>query len=401
MCWPCSGRAGGRRGFVDHYWGGDDLVLVAVIVDVGYDVPVGPDLRVVEGFRGGGQGCPHAGFVGEHIVPVRQVVRRWPRRPGRWPQPRWRSGCSTGTNRWSVASSGTPIRSQNPAQNRSGCRGRPVAASGRPSDTGSPGLIARPGGAPGMPSMSNRSATEMDGAMVHMACAQQRGVDDGRFAGAFPVEQRGAHAAGQGDPGPAGRRTRGPVLPGSRCRTGSSCTTHRRGTDTSRRRNRPGRGRAADTGGRAAGDDDVRVEPANIVDGQPGAFQGTGQPVGQEHIGGSESLPKYSRPVGDFTSMAILRLPRLPISRMKSIWPRRLLGETADHQRTAGVTALDQLHLDDVGPQSASAAPAEGTCSPGMQSSTTRTPQSRHVTLSSDTSVPFCMSRGCGRRPAR
>jgi hypothetical protein len=33
------------------------------------------------------------------------------------------------------------------------------------------GLIANPGGAPGIPSIPNRSATEIDGAIVHIACA--------------------------------------------------------------------------------------------------------------------------------------------------------------------------------------------------------------------------------------
>jgi hypothetical protein len=48
------------------------------------------------------------------------------------------------------------------------------------------GFIARPGGAPGMPSMSNRSATEIDGAIAHIACASR---DESTMDGS-PVRSR-------------------------------------------------------------------------------------------------------------------------------------------------------------------------------------------------------------------
>src|SRR5246127_1593777 len=51
-----------RRGrcFIELNWRGDDLVLDALVVDIGDDVAVGNHLRIVEGFLRRGQRGPHA-----------------------------------------------------------------------------------------------------------------------------------------------------------------------------------------------------------------------------------------------------------------------------------------------------------------------------------------------------
>src|ERR1044072_3103676 len=69
MFWCTRGR---WWGFVELDWCGHDLVLVALVVDVRYNVSVRPDLWVVQRFLRRRQRRPHTGFVGEHLAPVVQ-----------------------------------------------------------------------------------------------------------------------------------------------------------------------------------------------------------------------------------------------------------------------------------------------------------------------------------------
>ena len=88
----------------------------------------------------------------------------------------------------------------------------------------------------------------------------------------------------------------------------------------------------------------------------------------------ASSRPKYSRPVSDLMSIATLRLPRLPISRMKSTSALAFcLVKPPMTSARPGSPALTSSTLMTSAPQSASAAPAEGTYVQEA-SSTTRTP---------------------------
>ncbi len=117
---------------------------------------------------------------------------------------------------------------------------------------------------------------------------QQRRVDDGRLAGAFPVEQRRAHAARERD---------------AALQVAESRALHGRGLGAERRHRvgHPAAGQvgrrvesalvavgSAHSGAGAARDDDVRVERADVLDRQPRPFQRAGQPVGQEHVRGGQ-----------------------------------------------------------------------------------------------------------------
>src|ERR1700739_1958493 len=69
------GSARRRRWWlVELHWCGDDLVLVAVRVEIADDIAVRSDLRIMQSFLRRRQGRPHARFVLERGTPVLQVL---------------------------------------------------------------------------------------------------------------------------------------------------------------------------------------------------------------------------------------------------------------------------------------------------------------------------------------
>src|SRR6185295_14978912 len=63
-----------RGGFVELHWCGDNLVLDAVIVDVGDRQAVRLDLRIIQSFLRRRQRGPHPGFVLKGLAPVLEVL---------------------------------------------------------------------------------------------------------------------------------------------------------------------------------------------------------------------------------------------------------------------------------------------------------------------------------------
>lgn len=140
----------------------------------------------------------------------------------------------------------------------------------------------------------------------------------------------------------------------------------------------PVRAPHAQTG--APGDDDARVEGANVGHGQPGPLQGARQPIGQEHVGAGQQ-PAEQLTAGfrlDVDGDAALA----PIAQFEDevgVGPRRLPGEPADHQRPPRVTGAHAFHLDDVGAPVRQGRTGGGDVGPGRQFDHPHAPQDTTV----------------------
>ena len=164
------------------------------------------------------------------------------------------------------------------------------------------------------------------------------------------MEQRGAHAARERDPTLQVAETR--ALHGGRLGA-----ERRHGVGHPAARQVCGRVepalvavRAADAGAGAASDDDVRIERADVVDGQPRPFERARQPVRQEHVrGGEQAAEVLAAGVGLDVDRDAALATVADFEDEVDVGPGVLPGETADDQCPPGVTRLDVLHLDDVG----------------------------------------------------
>lgn len=108
--------------------------------------------------------------------------------------------------------------------------------------------------------------------------------------------------------------------------------------------------RSTHTGTGAARNDDVRVERADVLDGQPRPFQRSGQPVGQEDVGGGEQATEVlAAGVGLDVDRDAALAAVTDLQDEVDVGPRVLPGEAADDQRPPRVARLHVLHLYDVG----------------------------------------------------
>ena len=108
--------------------------------------------------------------------------------------------------------------------------------------------------------------------------------------------------------------------------------------------------RASHSQAGAAGDDDVRVERADVVDGQPRAFQHRGQPIGQEHIcAGKQAAKEFTTGLGlDVDrNAALAAVPELEDE--VGVHAGGFASEAADNQGPARVAGGDAFYLDNVG----------------------------------------------------
>ncbi|GLE54035.1 hypothetical protein ATCCBAA256_35970 [Mycobacterium montefiorense] len=163
------------------------------------------------------------------------------------------------------------------------------------------------------------------------------------------MEQRRAHAAGQ----------RGPTLqvaePGA-LDCGCIGTERREGVGNAAP-GQVGSGieaaaiaiRAADPQAGAARNDDLRIEGANVVDGQPGPFQCAGQPVGQEDIRSrQQAAEQLAARLGLDVDRDAALAAVTQLEDEVGVRAGRCAGEPADHQGSPRVAEGDTLHFDDV-----------------------------------------------------
>ena len=171
-----------------------------------------------------------------------------------------------------------------------------------------------------------------------------------RFTGPLPVEQRGTHTTGQ----------RRPTLQVTECRTldGGRFGPERRERvrDPATRQICGGVEpaaipiRAPHPQPGAARDDDLRVERANVLDGEPGPLECAGQPIGQEDIRtGQQPAEQLAAHFGFDVDRDAALTAVAQLEDEVGIRAGGFAGETADDQRAPGITRGDAFHLDHVG----------------------------------------------------
>ena len=120
--------------------------------------------------------------------------------------------------------------------------------------------------------------------------------------------------------------------------------------------------RAAHPEAGAPRDDDLRVERADVLDGEPGPLQRPGQPIGQEDIrSGQQTAEQLPAGFGFDVDRDAALSAVAQFEDEVGVDAGGFAGETADDQRPSRITRVTPSTLMTSAPQSDRAAPADGT----------------------------------------